>query len=228
MALTIFESLEQSSPEWLQARAGIVTASVAGKLLTATGKVANNDTSRALTETLVAERLTGHVETTPPTRDMQRGTILEAFSRDIYAEHYAPVDEVGFGKLETPTYIIGASPDGLVSDDGGFETKSPRPRTHLRTILEDRVPDHYMAQVQTCLLVFNRAWWDFASYVPGMPYYVTRVFPDPRWQTAIQSAAEQFEETAIAAVARYERNTHGLPATEWWDPFDQEEEVIYG
>ena len=225
MALTIFDTLEQGSPEWLEARRGIVTASTVGKLLTSTGKVANNDTSRALTETLVAERLSGQIDYTPPTRDMQRGTILEAFSRDIYAEHYAPVDEVGFGKLETPTYTIGASPDGLIGNDGGFETKSPRPRTHLRTILENRVPTHYMAQVQTGLLVFKRAWWDFASYVPGMPYYVTRVFPDPRWQEAIIAAVEQFEENAVALTAKYERATHGLPATEWWDPFDTGDEI---
>src|SRR5699024_9312897 len=134
VTLTIYDQLEQGTDEWLEARRGIITASTVGKLLTSTGKVANNDTSRALTETLVAERLSGQIDNTPPTRDMQRGTILEAFSRDIYTEHYGPVAEIGFGKLETPTYTIGASPDGLVSDDGGFETKSPRPRTHLRTI----------------------------------------------------------------------------------------------
>ena len=223
MTLTIYDQLEQGTPEWLEARRGIITASTVGKLLTSTGKVASNETSRALTETLIAERLTGQIDYTPPTRDMQRGTILEAFSRDIYSEHYAPVTEVGFGKLETPTYTLGASPDGLVGDDGGWETKSPRARTHLRTILEDRIPDHYMAQVQTCLLVFQRKWWDFSSYVPGMPYYVTRVFPDPRWQEAIIAAAEQFEENAVATVAKYERNTHGRPGTDYFDPFAEEE-----
>lgn len=223
MTLTVFPELEQGTPEWLEARRGIVTASTVGKLLTPTGKVANNDTSRALTETLIAERLTGQIDYTPPTRDMQRGTILEAFSRDIYSRHYTPVTEVGFGKLETPTYTIGASPDGLVGDDGGWETKSPRARTHLRTILEDRIPAHYMAQVQTCLLVFQRQWWDFSSYVPGMPYYVTRVFPDPRWQEAIISAAEQFEENAVATTAKYARNIHGRPSTDYFDPFAEEE-----
>ena len=59
MALTIFESLEQGTPEWLEARRGIVTASTVGKLLTSTGKVASNETARTLTETLALERLTG-------------------------------------------------------------------------------------------------------------------------------------------------------------------------
>ena len=62
MTLTIFDQLEQGTPEWLEARRGIITASTVGKLLTSTGKVANNDTSRALTETLAIERITGRVE----------------------------------------------------------------------------------------------------------------------------------------------------------------------
>ena len=223
MAVTIYDTLEQGSTEWLEARRGIVTASVAGKLLTATGKVANNDTSRALTETLVAERLTGRVEITPPTRDMQRGTILEDESRRIYAEHYAPVREIGFARLDTDTFTLGASPDGLIEDDGGFETKSPRARTHMRTILEDRVPPQYVPQVQTCLLVTGRSWWDFCSYVPGMKYYRKRVFPDPAMHAAIIAAAEAFEENAVALIAKYERATHGLPATEYHDPFAEED-----
>ena len=96
MTLTIYnaEDIPQGSDTWLEARRGILTASTIGKLLTSTGKVANNDTSRALTETLVAERLSGQIDYTPPTRDMQRGTILEAFSRDIYAEHSARFAEL--------------------------------------------------------------------------------------------------------------------------------------
>ena len=72
MTLTIYDQLAQGTDEWLEARRGIVTASTVGKLLTSTGKIANNDTSRALTETLALERITGRVEYIHPTRDMQR------------------------------------------------------------------------------------------------------------------------------------------------------------
>ena len=77
MRRKVYRELIQGSDEWLNARAGLVTASTVGKLLTSTGKVANNDTARGLTDTLVAERLTGRVEYVHPTRDMERGTILE-------------------------------------------------------------------------------------------------------------------------------------------------------
>jgi hypothetical protein len=52
---------------------GLVTASVVGKLLTPTLKVADNDTSRALTATLAAERITGWTEESHMTPDMWRG-----------------------------------------------------------------------------------------------------------------------------------------------------------
>ena len=49
MTLTIFDRMEQSSPEWLEARAGILTASTIGQLITAkTIKPAMNDRSRGL------------------------------------------------------------------------------------------------------------------------------------------------------------------------------------
>ena len=35
MALTIYDQLEQGTPEWLEARAGILTASTIGQLITA-------------------------------------------------------------------------------------------------------------------------------------------------------------------------------------------------
>lgn len=225
MTLTIYDQLEQGTPEWLEARRGIVTASTVGKLLTSTGKVANNETSRALTDTLVAELLTGRVEYTPPTRDMQRGTILEDASRNIYAEHYGEVTEIGFARLDADTYTLGASPDGLVGEVGGFETKSPRARTHLRTILEDRVPPVYVPQVQACLLVTGRRWWDFASYVPGMAYYTKRVYPDPAIHAAIIAAAERYAAFAKQLMHYYASAKSDMPDTPYWDPFEDQEEI---
>lgn len=229
MTLTVFESMEQSSPEWLQARAGIVTASTVGKLLTSTGKVASNETSRALTETLIAERITGRVEYVYPTRDMQRGTLLEPYARDLYREHYAPVREIGFARLDEDFYTIGASPDGLVGTDGGIEIKSPRARTHHVTLREERVPAHYMAQIQACMHVLDRGWWDFISYCPGWPLFVKRVERDEGWGDSIRQACENYQITADMDHGNYERfiATRYHP-TEYFDPFDEEEEVVYG
>ena len=228
MTLTIFDQLEQGSTEWLEARAGILTASTIGQLITAkTIKPAMNDRSRGLCQTLIAERITGHVEPVFPNRAMTRGTLLEPEARRIYAEQTGrDVDEVGFARLDTDTYTLGSSPDGLVGETGGIEIKSPSAKVHVSTVLSGAIPDYNRAQVQAFLHVTGREWCDFISYLPGEPLCIIRDYPDQRWQKAIVSAAEQFEETARSAVARYETATRGLPRTPHWDPFDEGEEIF--
>lgn len=231
MTLTIFERMEQSSPEWLEARRGIVTASVVGKLLTSTGKVANNDTSRALIETLAIERITGRVEYVHPSRAMQMGTLLEPTARELYEQHHAPVDEVGFIRTDLSDGTrLGYSPDGLVGDDGLLEIKSRTPRVQSHTIRLGKVPPANMAQLQCGLLVTGREWIDYCSYSPGMHIFVKRVFPDLAWMGAIRGAVAQAEEHISDLIHDYKSEVahHNMPATEWWDPFDEEEEVIYG
>lgn len=226
MALTIYDTLEQGSTEWLEARRGIVTASTVGKLLTSTGKVANNDTSRALIETLAIERITGRVEYIHPSRDMQRGTMLEPFARDLYAQHYGEVQEVGFIRLDGNGHSLGYSPDGLVGDDGLLEIKSRTPRVQARTILDNRVPAANMAQLQAGLLVTGRSWIDYCSYSPGLPLYIKRVIPDLDWFAAISEAVEQAERDVSALVETFRDATKGMTQTEYFDPFDEGEEIF--
>ena len=228
MTLTIFDRMEQSSPEWLEARRGIVTASTVGKLLTSTGKVANNDTSRALTETLALERLTGRVQYLPPTFDMRRGTALEDDARNVYAERYGDVEQVGFGRIDEDGHSFGASPDGLIREgSGGLEIKCPKPSTHFRTILEGEVPRIYLPQIHGNMLVFDASWWDFMSHDPGQPPFVKRVHRDPRWDNNITDAIQRAEAAIRSLTDQYQRNTRGNPATEWWDPFAEEEEITF-
>jgi hypothetical protein len=211
--LTVYEDLEQGTDEWLAARCGIVTASVVGQLITPkTIKPAANDYSRALTMTLAAERITGHVDPIHESADMIRGTLDEPFARDLYSEHYAEAAEVGF-MVRDFGYKIGYSPDGLVGDDGLIEIKSRRQKKQLSTTLADEVPLENMAQIQCGLLVSGRDWLDYVSYCGGMPLYVKRVLPDPKWFVAIQEAVKAFEESAEQIIKNYQANTTGRPAT---------------
>lgn len=216
MPLHLYPHIEQGTDEWHDIRRGIVTASTIGRLITArTLKPANNDTSRALTEQLVAERITGETEPTFTNDDMMRGVLHEPIARDTYAEHNGvEVQQIGFMIRDDWGFPIGASPDGLIGNDGGLEIKCPRAKAHIRTILTDEIPGHYMAQVQTCLLVSGRDWWDYVSFRAGLPMWTKRVYPDPKWHEAIVAAAEQFEDTAAEMVAAYETATTGLHATE--------------
>lgn len=215
MPLLELPDLQQGSDEWHEQRRGIVTASVVGKLLTPTLKVADNDTSRAVIAGLVAERITGETEPSYMSDDMMRGVLHEPIARNRYAEHNGvTVKEVGFLLRDDWGFRIGASPDGLVGEDGGLEVKCPRAKTHIRTIVADQVPAHYMAQVQACLLVSGRKWWDFVSFCAGLPMWTKRVEPDPKWQAAIVEAVAAFEKAAEALTSDYLARAEGLPATE--------------
>jgi putative phage-type endonuclease len=209
---------EQRSDEWYAARRGIVTASMVGQLITAkTMKPADNDTSRAVVAELVAERILGFSEDNYVNDDMMRGILDEPMALDVYAKHYAPVTTTGFMVRREDGWTLGYSPDGLVGDDGLVEVKCPRAKTHLRTILEDRMPPRHMAQVQAGLLVSGRQWCDFVSYYAGLPLYVARVLPDPLMQSAIRDACRLYEDQAQGMLAIYAEMADALPKTERMD-----------
>jgi hypothetical protein len=177
-------------------------------------EVADNDTSRGITATLVAERITGWSEDMPMTSDMFRGVECEPIARDLYSQHYQQVTEVGFMRRDGDGWTLGYSPDGLVGDEGLLEIKAPRAKTHLRTILSNEVPAHYVPQCQAGLFVSGRKWLDFVSFCGGMPLFVHRVHPDPKWFEAIEAACRRFEANAQAIIADYEGRIVGLPKTE--------------
>lgn len=217
MSLHIYDDVTQGEPEWLELRRGIVTASVVGNLLTATGRPASNDNSRRLTLALVAERITGETEPTYMNDDMLRGHLEEPIARDMYAEYFAegePVTTVGFMIRDDWGWNLGYSPDGLIGDHGLIEIKAPRAKGHLATILAGEMPGHHMAQVQAGLLVSGREWCDFVSYFGGMPPFVKRIYADPKWAEAIVDAVDAFEDTAAEMQKNYDLATRGLPATE--------------
>ena len=221
MTLTVLDDLVQGSDAWHDQRRGIVTASVVGKLLTSTGRVASNDYSRALTTLLVAERITGWTDPIYVSDDMLRGHEDEPRAVDVYSEHYAPVTTTGFMVEDKWGFRIGYSPDGLVGDDGLIEVKSRRAKKQLSTILADEVPAENMAQLQCGLLVSGRAWIDYVSFCGGMPLYVKRVLPDPKWFEAIVAAVSILEDNAADMVADYQQLTAHLPMTERAPDFEE-------
>lgn len=215
MTLTTYAELEQGSSEWLAARCGLLTASTIGKLITpSTLKVADNETSRGLTMTLAAERITGHVEHVYPTADMQRGTDDEPFARAVYAERYGHVDQVGFMVRDFDAYKLGYSPDGLVNDDGLIEIKSRKPKEHLKTVLKGAPPLENLAQMHAGMLIADRDWCDYVSFSAGLPLWVKRVHRNERWETAIRVSAREFEINVTNIVNNFNTATQGLPMTE--------------
>lgn len=202
--------LIQGSDEWLSQRCGMLTASEMRHCLTVkTLKVSDNDKTRAHIWELLFQRLTGYVEPHYISDDMLRGHDDEIEARIQYAKHFAPVEEVGFVTNDRWGFTIGYSPDALVGDDGLIECKSRRGKYQVQTIAEDAVPEEYVLQLQTGLLVTGRKWIDFISYSGGLPMFVKRVEPDLLIQGAIVSAATAFE----ARLAEKEREYRATLAT---------------
>lgn len=212
MTITYHAEVIQGSDAWLAMRCGLITASEMKHLLTVkTLKVADNDKARSHVWELLFQRLTGYVEPHYISDDMLRGQEDEFYARQLYAEHYAPVQEIGFVTNDRWGFTIGYSPDALVGDDGLIECKSRRGKYQVQTIAENEVPDEYVLQLQTGLLVTGREWIDFISYSGGLPMFVKRVEPDPLIQGAIVAAATSFEAKLAEKEREYRATLVNMP-----------------
>lgn len=211
MTITYHSEVVQGSDEWLAMRCGRLTASEMKLIMTPTGKVANNDKTRAHAFELAFQRITGFVEPQYVSDAMLRGQTDEIYAREAYREHFAPVTEVGFVTNDQWGFTVGYSPDGLVGDDGLIECKSRCGKYQVQTIASDDVPEEYWLQLQTGLLVTGREWIDFISYCGGLPMFVKRVEPDPETQEAIIAAATAFEERIADVIADYRATLTTMP-----------------
>ena len=218
MGIKYYGSVVQGSDEWLDLRRGLITASEMSLLLTPTLKVAANDKSRQHVYELLAQRISGYTEPHYVSNDMLRGQEEEVLARALYSEKYSPVRDGGFVTNDQWGFTLGYSPDGLVGDDGLIECKSRRQKYQIQTITEHvpagTIPEEYVLQAQTGLLVTGRKWLDFVSYCGGLPMVVIRVFPDPAIQEAIIKAAGNAEDQIEEKLEAYHKASANLYPTE--------------
>lgn len=184
----------QGSDEWLQARLGIATASCFAKVL-ATVKAGEASDRRNYRAKLVVERLTGKPVETFTNSAMQQGTEREPLARVAYETHTGTfVEETGL--LLHDDIEAGASPDGLIGPDGGLEIKCPQLATHLEYLRTPTEPSAYRPQIQGCMWISGRKWWDFVSWNPDFPenlqLVVRRVERDEKYIAGLALAIELF------------------------------------
>jgi putative phage-type endonuclease len=191
---------DQGSAEWLEARTGRVTASSVGdaiRFLRRGDKKGEESAARASYKAaLVSEILTGRASDTYVSSYMQHGTEMEPLARVAYErKHDVMVETVGF-VIHPAIDRSGASPDGLVGDDGGLEIKCPQTSTHLGYIFANELPAEYEPQVHWNMACTGRQWWDFVSFDPRLsPRYqlfVKRVYRDEMRCAEIELGVIQF------------------------------------
>jgi len=205
--------MEQRTEEWFAARLGKVTASRVADVIakTKTGYSASRDNYMAQ---LICERLTGQQGESFTNAAMQHGTDTEPLARSAYENaRNLLVKEVGF--INHPRIeMAGASPDGLVGEDGLVEIKCPNTATHIDTLLSGKVPTKYITQMQWQMLCCQRKWCDFVSFDNRLPehlqLFVQEVEFDPEYCAMLEKEVSQFLAEMDSKVAKlkekYEQN----------------------
>ena len=191
----MIEMMDQGSEAWFQVRIGKVTASRVADILAKTKSGYSTSRDNYMAQ-LVCERLTGQKAESFTNAAMQHGTETEPLARAAYeALKDVLVDEVGF--VPHPTIeMAGASPDGLVGDDGLIEIKCPNTATHIDTLLSESVPTKYFTQMQFQMACTGREWCDFVSFDNRLPeelqLFVKRVPRDDTYIKLMESEIVQF------------------------------------
>lgn len=159
---------DQQSPEWFSARLGKVTASRISDVMAKT-KTGPSASRKNYLMQLLCERLTGRKEESYVNAAMQRGTELEAIARSAYeVDKGVMVEEVGF-VLCPGIEMAGASPDGLVGDDGLIEIKCPNTAQHVEFLRTGKIDPGYELQMLFQMICTGRQWCDYVSFDDRLP-----------------------------------------------------------
>lgn len=207
--------LIQGSEEWLKIRLGKVTASRVSDVIAKTKSGYSASRANYMAE-LIAERLTGEAAPRFTNAAMEWGTATEGEARNAYSfMRNCDVTQVGF--VHHPAInMAGASPDGLVGDDGLLEIKCPNTSTHIDVFMADQAPTKYIPQMQWQMACTGRAWCDFVSYDPRMPahlrLYKTRVERDDALIASIEKEVTAFLTELDAKIAALNATAERLAA----------------
>ena len=200
----------QGSDAWRAMRCGRVTAS---RIADVMAYKKNGDEAAARLDyrtQIVTEMLTGipfdYAYESPA---MRWGTQQEPFALILYGQlRNVEVQQIAFAHHEALEHA-GASPDGLVGDDGLIEIKCPMSHTHLAYCLAGVVPEDYKLQMLWQLACLpERKWVDFVSFDPrvgrALQIFIRR-FHRNDWAEAqiqlITKEVNKFIDESLTAVA---------------------------
>jgi putative phage-type endonuclease len=193
----LIHDIEQGTPEWHELRAGKMTASMASKLITATGKISTQykgEIGRVIAEKLDLQE----PETIQQTYWMERGVELEGQARAwLEVLWNQTVHQCGF--ISSDDGYLGVSPDGYVMEGDKLipvEIKCGMPSTHISWLLSGELPAQHRAQVHFAMVVTGAPYAWFMSYNPDLAPLLIKV----EW-TEFTEALKQYTEVYKAELA---------------------------
>jgi putative phage-type endonuclease len=205
--------MEQRTAEWYEARLGKATASRIADIVAKTKTGYSTSRANYMAE-LICERLTGMQGASYSNAAMAWGVETEPMARAAYEGAVGSlVIETGFVP-HAAISMAGASPDGLVGDEGLVEIKCPMTATHIDTLLGQSVPSKYVTQMQWQMACTGRKWCDFVSYDPRMPenmrIFIKRVERDEQVISTLETEVIQFLKELDEKIVQLKEKTSGL------------------
>lgn len=174
----------QGSPEWLQARAGVITGTRLKSVMSSKA-----DTRNGLICELIAEQIAPLEEKTFKSSAMERGNLVE----EVIKEFYPKIENVDF---ITKCEWLWISPDGVEfegdPDDeviiGALEVKSPGAKAFVEHCLNWEIPTEYFWQVIHYFVVIDTLkYLDFVIITPS-------IYDPKRRKRTIRLTREQLKE----------------------------------
>lgn len=199
-----FHEIEQRTPEWDALRAGKLTASCGKKLVTPTGKPSTQYKGE-IARIIAEHRGLQKPEFIKPTYWMERGVDLEPEAL-AWFEIETDLTVLPIGFVDHDSGLIGASPDGMVWDDGHnvpLELKCPKPSTHIQWFLDGVLPKEHIAQVHFQIAVCGAPHGYFASYNPNVAPLILKV-ERSEYTKLMEEGFEKYRNEFHAAIKKLE------------------------
>ena len=169
----IINDFKQRSPEWYLARAGNPGASSISKIITNAGTISKSQEDYLYQ--LAGEVLTGKCEDGFQSQAMLNGIEREDTARTLFEMIYGTeVKQCGI-VYKDEWKLYHCSPDGLIGDHAILELKNPMLKTHVRYLLDGKLPADYFGQCQMSLYVCERDLCYFMSAYEGLPPLIIEV-----------------------------------------------------
>ena len=221
--MKIHRDIQQKSWEWFKLRAGKVTGSELGNLITDKGAIRGWKTGmpNSYLHRKLAEKWRGMpLETFQGNRQTDQGTLWEDRARKYFSS-ILESDIEQIGGMESDDGLLWCSPDGIIGETTGLEIKCPNADTHVGWLLAgQQVPEEHVLQVQFALWVSHWPKWHFLSWAKDLPHLAVVMEPDHDLCMVIEDALAEFQERFNAAWNTLCELNGGPPIVDTFKPSD--------
>jgi putative phage-type endonuclease len=197
MRAPLWYPYEQGSVAWLKERCGCLTAS---RMADATAFLKGGKEAEARKKykiELIAERMTDTMVSRFVNDAMAWGIEKEPLARARYEEVTGELVQLCGFAIHGDIPYFGASPDGLIGEDGLIEIKCPTSETYAGWLIGGVVPEQHKPQMLAQMAVTGRSFVDFFAFDPRVKvashqHFLRRYEPAEEDILAVEDAAKKF------------------------------------